>query len=796
MLRTLANFIFSGGYDSSGGKFTNDPNTMAAGSANLLITGSGKNTVFKGLGTVGSATGSQVLTNAGDSYAGLGNGSEASSAFGSVFKVLGSLFYIGAGRLFYAGTDTTDSASSALSLKLFTSGSLGVDYQAGLAQPSAPTIAAVTAPTGLTGKNNGVVSVKIARVRSATGARSVASLSSNVVTATNQSISITFPAVDANGQDYWEIDVTKNGEGAVGNHFFLQELPESVITATVVSTVILDGDTTIRVPNGTLTSSNIGWAYRVAQTEAITAVVPANITTGGNARCVVTAAGMSGSPVTVTFAVLLGDTAAQVAQKARTALAANASVSAFFNVGGEGAEIILTAKTIAANDATMNFTLEDVTSVGITDDTTSTDVIAANDTQTYITAVGASDSGGAGYQQITLASASGVTGNAVATFTRAVDGTLRTFVVEWKDADIIGSDLAPIRDYPPPAGLFGGVSEDVVFVDGALGDTVNTTRYAIDNSISRAQVSATYRGTAIAVSDPARPESFPYDNYIFTSDGPTAILQGGAGIHWRFGKNSLGVIRYIGGSPALSYERVWTGIGIANQRNACLGAGGRLYAYTGARGAVRLGMGGEPDTTFAAPVSDDMAGWTAANVVLAYDPANQYVLFMHGRTVLCFYEPLGIWCPPVTIFPDEATREIRSAVPVDGQIYITVKEAPSTLNLHTFNVDDGTDYTGIAFTQWQLSQGATDSIHRLHTSVRVDNTSYAVSVSTYRNGANTATTTQSVTPSVTGFQHLKTLKPNVRQCKSWRAAISVRSQGGDAGVESLRVEGESSEIPV
>lgn len=683
MLRTLANFIFSGGYDSSGGKFTNDPNTMAAGSANLLITGSGKNTVFKGLGTVGSAVGSQILTNAGDSYAGLGNGSEASSAFGSVFKVLGSLFYIGAGRLFYAGTDTTDSASSALSLKLFTSGSLGVDYQAGLAQPSAPTIAAVTAPTGLTGKNNGVVSVKIARVRSATGARSVASLSSNVVTATNQSIAITFPAVDANGQDYWEIDVTKNGEGAVGNHFFLQELPESVITATVTANATTNTTVNINVPNGTLTSSNIGWQYT-----------------------------------------------------------------------------------------------------------------SAGDTTTYVTAVGAANSGGAGFQQITLAAASVLSTTQSATFTRAVDGTLRTFVVEWKDADIIGSDLAPIRDYPPPAGLFGGVSEDVVFVDGALGDTVNTTRYAIDNSISRAQVSATYRGTAIAVSDPARPESFPYDNYIFTSDGPTAILQGGAGIHWRFGKNSLGIIRYIGGSPALSYERVWTGIGIANQRNACLGAGGRLYAYTGARGAVRLGMGGEPDTTFAAPVSDDMASWTAANVVLAYDPANQYVMFMHGRTILCFYEPLGIWCPPVTIFPDEGTREIRSAVPVDGRIYITVKEAPSTLNLHTFNVDDGTDYTGTAFTQWQLSQGATDSIHRLHTSVRADNTSYAVSVSTYRNGSGTATTTQSVTPSATGFQHLKTLKPNTRQCKSWRAAISVRSQGGDAGVESLRVEGQSTEIPV
>jgi hypothetical protein len=796
MLRTLARFVFNKGYDSSGNRLANDPNTMGAGSENLVITGTGKNTVFKGMATVPAVVGAQVMMNAGDDYCGLGSGSE--TGIGSVFRVLGAFFFIGAGTFYRNGTTTSASASTTLQLKKVVAGALGTTYQAGLAQPSAPTISAVTAPAGYSGKNNGVVSAKIARVRAATGARSNASLSSNAVTATNQSIALTFPSADVNGQDYWEVDVTKNGEGAIGNHFFLQEIPESVIAASTTSTVILDADTTINVPNGTLTSSHIGWAYRVGQTEAITAVVPANITSGGNARCVVTAAGLSGSPVTVTFAVALNDTAAQVAGKARVALAANAAVAAFFTVGGEGAEIIITAKTIAANDATMNFTLEDVTSAGITEDVASTDVIAANDTQTYVTVVGAADSGGAGYQQITLAAASGTTGNAAATFTRAVAGVLRTYVFEWRDADIVGSDLAPIRDYPPPAGIFGGASGDVVFVDGCLGDTVDVTRYARDNSIASANTTTTTIGNAIAVSDPSRPESFPPDNYVFTGDAPSAVLQGGDGIHWRFAQNSLGAIRYVGGSPAVSYERIWTGVGVKNQKNCTLGAGGRLYAYTGARGAVRLGLGGEPDTQFASPVADDMASWTAADVALAYDANYQFIFFMHGRTILAFHEPTNVWCPPITILPNETASTIKHAVTVNGACLIAIKEEPpsTTINLHSFNVDDGEDYRGTIYTQWQMSDGISDILSRIHVAFRADNTAETVGVGTFINGAGvgSASSSQAITPTATGTQHLRALRPNVRNAKSWRVGVGITSQGGDAGIDSLVVEGDTNGV--
>lgn len=75
-------------------------------------------------------------------------------------------------------------------------------------------------------------------------------------------------------------------------------------------------------------------------------------------------------------AVVSGDTASQVAGKIRTALAADADVSDFFNVSGSGADVVLTAKVAAANDATMNIAIANGTCAGLTDDATSADTTA------------------------------------------------------------------------------------------------------------------------------------------------------------------------------------------------------------------------------------------------------------------------------------------------------------------------------------------------------------------------------------------------------------------------------------
>ena len=687
MLRTLANFMFKR-YDGSAAPLDQGTDTMASGSSNVMISGTGKNFIFRGIKILdgGTPVGSKVMMNAATDYAGLGDYNE--TGIGSVFRVLGAIFFIGAGRVYYNGTYQSVSATTTLQIKKMVSGSLGTTYQAGSAQPSAPTILAVTPPAGFTGKNNGTVSARITRVRAATGGESNVSLSSNAVTATNQSIAITFPSADANGQDYWGVYVTKNAEGAIGNAYFLQEVPESVIAATVTASRVATNTTSIGVANGTLTSTHIGWQYT-----------------------------------------------------------------------------------------------------------------SSGDVTTYVTAVGADDSYAAGKQAITLNAANGSTNTQNATFTRAVSGVTRTYVFEWRDSDLVGADIAPIRNYPPPAAIFGGSIGDVTFVDGALGDTVDVTRYARDNSISSANTTTTTVGNAIAVSDPAKPESFPPDNYIFTNDAPTAVLQGGDGVVWRFARNSLGVIRYVGGSPALSYEKIWTGIGIENQNHCVLGAGGRLYAYTGQRGLVRLGVNGEPDTLWAAPIHDDMSGFTSSNVSLGYDANQQYVLVMHGTTILAFYEPLEVWCSPLSISSSVSVGAVAvSAVTYQGNVYLSVGDGTASASVYNFNdAPTGLTVTGTVRTPWVVSQGVTDVLSRIHVASRTAfGASTSLTVKTYVNGSSSASSNQSQSLSTSGTGHIihaTPLRPNVRSAKSWRVEASFDVEpSGNEGFDLIRVEGETSGI--
>jgi hypothetical protein len=86
----------------------------------------------------------------------------------------------------------------------------------------------------------------------------------------------------------------------------------------------------------------------------------------GNAKAVVTAAGMNSSPRTVIFGVSNSDTDAQVAGKTRTALSNDPEVSDFFLVSGASTAVILTARHTAANDTTMNLEISNDTSTGIT----------------------------------------------------------------------------------------------------------------------------------------------------------------------------------------------------------------------------------------------------------------------------------------------------------------------------------------------------------------------------------------------------------------------------------------------
>ncbi len=231
----LGNFIFTGGYDSREPELIGARNDILAyGSKNLIYQGLKHLDPFKGLTITNPVTGGRTMYNFSNGYASLNDydpGSGNIQGLGSIFISFGkTLWFVGAGKVFLNGVDLSATATSTLSFRKLASGVYtGTTYSAGEAQPSAPTVAARTSSfgAGLTGLLNGTYSVRITRIRSTSGAESIGSLPSAVISVTNGTIRITFPSLDSNGQDKWGIYVTQAGFGASGPYFLWKEILDS-----------------------------------------------------------------------------------------------------------------------------------------------------------------------------------------------------------------------------------------------------------------------------------------------------------------------------------------------------------------------------------------------------------------------------------------------------------------------------------------------------------------------------------------------------------------------------------------
>lgn len=175
------------------------------------------------------------------------------------------------------------------------------------------------------------------------------------------------------------------------HEWFTGELAAAVAETTAGdgASAIADEATAVSLENGK-GSINIeytgAWAGGTKQVETATCV--GTITTAGNAKVTVTAAGMTGSPRDIAFPVEMGDEAADIATACRAALAADAAVTAMFDVSGEGADVVLTRKLAVADDPTLNIAIADGTGDGASDgiteaaESTATTGGVAADTQT------------------------------------------------------------------------------------------------------------------------------------------------------------------------------------------------------------------------------------------------------------------------------------------------------------------------------------------------------------------------------------------------------------------------------
>lgn len=360
-----------------------------------------------------------------------------------------------------------------------------------------------------------------------------------------------------------------------------------------------------------------------------------------------------------------------------------------------------------------------------------------------------------------------------------VDGVANSVELEWSSGDLIGKPLAPIDDFPPPAGVFAAGIEDVVAIIGCYGD-------------STSGVSATSPGTAIAVSLPVFIESFPPDNLLFLPEAPKGVLSRAAdGFSFIGCENSMHALIYTGGSPALSLRTIWPNTGIQAAHNMCLGEGGRLYALTAKRGFVRIGEDGEPETKWAEPVADEIATWTLANAITVWDNDHQCVVAAHGSTLLAFNVQTGDWST-VLDATGLITGTFCAGVTQDGGALLSANNGIADIGLHTFNGGSGQLWE--AYLPSVPSKMISDDVFQVLGMGRFDNMVNPVSVKVFRDGDQTTPVeTKTFTPTVVGPQHFPQAKLQfcARECRSHQLYVSQLGTGGDAGLDFAVVLGES-----
>lgn len=138
-----------------------------------------------------------------------------------------------------------------------------------------------------------------------------------------------------------------------------------VETATAAGTITDGGTVQVIVTAAGMTGSPITLNVSVdgtKQVETATVSGSVDVAGAGNYDVIVTAAGMAGSPKTIPVAVANSDSASDIGGKVRAELALDADVTAMFAVSGSTTNVVLTATVSRADDPTLNIELFAATS--------------------------------------------------------------------------------------------------------------------------------------------------------------------------------------------------------------------------------------------------------------------------------------------------------------------------------------------------------------------------------------------------------------------------------------------------
>jgi hypothetical protein len=192
------------------------------------------------------------------------------------------------------------------------------------------------------GTRDAASNATIAVTSGSTLVQSVTATKDIVIGASNSGVA-TLSTVQGSHKD---ITLTAVASGASGNDItykYQVGAPSGAIACAVTGTDI--------VVTGKMTAGT-------AQVESATVVAPSGCTTDGTLAVTVTGTAMgTSSPQTVYVALTTAaNTATLVATAIKAALTANTAVYAAYTIGGSNADVQLTAKTVAANDASLAIT--------------------------------------------------------------------------------------------------------------------------------------------------------------------------------------------------------------------------------------------------------------------------------------------------------------------------------------------------------------------------------------------------------------------------------------------------------
>lgn len=360
------------------------------------------------------------------------------------------------------------------------------------------------------------------------------------------------------------------------------------------------------------------------------------------------------------------------------------------------------------------------------------------------------------------------------TITHAVDGITRAIEIGYSNGALQGQGLAPDRAFPPPAGQFAGAINDVLWLES---DGI------------------------IFVGDPGQIGSFPPKNALFPNEPAIQYLPGEEGLTLRFGKHSFGVLSYVGGTPALEYQEVWSNLGIAYPQNVALGARGRLMGWFGKPAIVEGGI--EPDYQYATKVMPDFAGWdegqTAdAPIVLGYDARGEYEVWCWRQKVMAQYVPKSAWCAPIDL-TGKVTGNIVAAITHQKQLYLACSDG-ADITIYEFDV--GTGSVMVIHTSDERPNGYGATITEVLAQGRVDNTAHSVRIEIVKNFSGAPDVVRDSAPAATGTQDFYVAPPNILGAKQHKAIVTMTSVGGitvggmpvECGLDFIETKGELHEV--